>query len=166
MKASKDSKYFQDHMPGNICFGCGRKNHEGLRISSYWDGDEAVCIWQSQEKYQGWKGIMNGGILASLFDCHAMCTAMAAAYRAENRPLDSEPLYHYATAKLCISYLRPTSNDHPVEIRAVVKEFKGKKVVLKCTSRSQGQITAEAEIIAVRVFDSSSGENKFVKRVD
>ena len=147
--------FFQDHMPGNVCFGCGRDSHDGLKISSYWEGEEAVCIWKSQEKYQGWKDILNGGILATLIDCHTMCTAMAAVYQSENRTLESKPIYRYATGTIKVKYLKPTSNLHPVELRAKVTEMKGRKVVLKCVTISQGVITAEADIVAIRVFDSS-----------
>ena len=65
MQNLREKDYFQNHMPGNVCFGCGKENHQGLKISSYWEGFESVCIWESQEKYQGWKGILNGGILAT-----------------------------------------------------------------------------------------------------
>lgn len=150
---SKD--IFQNHMPGNICFGCGQDNHQGLKIKSYWDGEEAVCIWQSKEQYQGWKGLLNGGIIATLIDCHCMCTSMAATYRAENRTLDSQPEYRYATGTMTIKYLKPTSNDIPVELRATVKEIKGRKVTVDCKVLSEGQLTAMAEVIAIRVFDSS-----------
>ena len=151
----QEKKYFQDHMPGNVCFGCGRENHQGLKISSYWEGEESVCIWESQEKYQGWRGILNGGILATLIDCHTMCTAMAAAYQAENRDLDSEPLYRYATGTISVKFLKPTSNEKPIELRARVKEIKGRKIIMSCVALSEGVITAEAEVIAIRVFDSS-----------
>ena len=154
----KEKDYFQDHMPGNVCFGCGRSNHDGLKISSYWEGDESVCIWESQEKYQGWKGILNGGILATLIDCHTMCTAMAAAYQAENRALESQPVYRYATGTISVKYLKPTLNTKPIELRAKIKEIKGRKVVMSCIAKSDGEITAEAEVIAIRVFDSSKDE--------
>lgn len=158
----KEKDYFQDHMPGNVCFGCGRNNHDGLKISSYWEDDESVCIWESQEKYQGWKGILNGGILATLIDCHTMCTAMAAVYKAENRSIESSPIYRYATGTINVKYLKPTSNEKPIELRATVKEIKGRKVVLSCITKSDGEITAEAEVIAIRVFDSSKdGESVF-----
>ena len=146
---------FQNHMPGNICFGCGQSNHQGLKIKSYWEGKEAVCLWQSEEKYQGWKGLMNGGILATLIDCHCMCTAMAAAYKSENRTLDSLPAYRYATGTITVKYLKPTSNTKPVELRATVKEIRRKVVVLNCKVLSEGVLTATAEVVAIRVFDSS-----------
>ena len=53
MADQQEKQYFQDFMPGNVCFGCGRDNHFGLKISSFWEGDEAVCIWNSEEKTCG-----------------------------------------------------------------------------------------------------------------
>ena len=153
-------KYFQDFMPDNVCFGCGQDNHFGLKIKSYWEGEEAVCIWNSEEKYQGWKNVLNGGILASLIDCHTMGTAMAAAYKAEDRPMDTMPEYRYATGTITVKYLKPTSNLKPIELRAKVLEMKGKKVVMVCDAFSEGVRTATAEVIAIRVFDSSKGGNK------
>ncbi len=150
-----DTKYFQDFMPGNICFGCGRDNHEGLKISSYWQGKEAICHWRSEDKYQGWKGVLNGGIIATLIDCHTMCTAMAEAYKSENRTLDTNPIYRYATGTLTVNYLKPTLNDAPVTLKAKVIEVKGKKTVLKCEVWSNEELTAQADVVAIRVFDSS-----------
>ena len=147
--------YFQDHIPENVCFGCGNANHEGLQIKSYWEGDVSVCHWMPEEKYHGWANLLNGGIMATLVDCHCMGTAMAYAYRAEERDLDSEPVYRYATGSLEVKYLKPTSNLHPVELRAKVEEVKGRKVVMTCQLLSQGVITAEAKAVAIRVFDSS-----------
>ena len=150
-----NSKYFQDHMPGNVCFGCGQ-NHDGLKIKSYWDGDEAVCHWESQEKYHGWKNLMNGGIMATLIDCHCMCTAMADAYRNEDRKLDSQPEYRYATGSMSIRYIKPTPND-TVELRAKVTETKGRKTKVNCDFiSSKGEVSATAEVIAIRVFDGNT----------
>ena len=132
MNSSKEKEYFQDAMPGNVCFGCGNDNHEGLQIKSYWEGDEAVCIWQSKEKYHGWADLLNGGIMATIIDCHCMGAAIAHAYRLENRPLNSEPEYRYATGSLNIKYLLPTSNNHPAELRAQIVEVKNRKTVIKC----------------------------------
>lgn len=151
--------YFQDNMPGNICFGCGKSHEDGLNIKSFWEGEEAVCHWTSQPKYQGWKNLLNGGIIASLIDCHCMCTAMAAAYKAENRGLDSQPEYRYATGTLNVKYLKPTPNDAKIELRAVVTEIKNRKTVFKCDFFANGEKTAEAEVVALRVFDSSKADN-------
>lgn len=154
----EDRDFFQDYMPENICFGCGVHNDDGLHVKSYWEGDESVCHWQSEAKYQGWPKLLNGGVMATLVDCHCICTAVAHAYRLENRTLDTAPEYRYATGTLNIKYLLPTPNDHMVEIRARISEVKNKKMVLNCDIYSQGKKTAEAEVIAIRVYDSSQNE--------
>ena len=152
-----DSKFFQDHMPENVCFGCGH-NHEGLQIKSYWEGEVAICDWESKEKYHGWSKLLNGGIMATLIDCHCMCTAMAYAYKMEGRDLETFPEYRYATGTLSVKYLKPTPNTQ-IQLRATVEEMKGRKTVLKCELLDyEGNKTAEADVIAIRVFDSS--ENK------
>lgn len=150
-------------MPENVCFGCGINNPDGLRIKSYWEGDESICRWMSEEKYHGWANLLNGGILATLIDCHTMGTAMADAYRREDRSLDSEPVYRYATGTITVKYLKPTPNDQEIELRAKVTEVKGRKTVLTCRAIVSGEVTAEADVIAIRVYDSSSheGENPF-----
>ena len=151
--------YIQDSMPGNVCFGCGNDNHDGLQIKSYWENDVSICKWRSEEKYHGWANLMNGGIIATIIDCHCMGTAMSHAYKLENRAMDSMPEYRYATGTLSVKYLAATSNIHEAELRASVIEVKGRKTVLKCELISQGTKTAEADVVAIRVFDSSM-ENK------
>lgn len=149
-------------MPENVCFGCGH-NHDGLQIKSFWEGNESVCQWKSKEMYHGWSDLMNGGIIATLIDCHCMGTAMADAYRRENRSLDTEPIYRYATGTLSVKYLKPTHNSS-VELRARVVEVKGRKTVLTCEFYSDSkELTATANVIAIRVFDGSgdSGNNPF-----
>ena len=158
MAKQSKSPYFQDYMPENVCFGCGVRNPGGLHIKSYWDGDEAVCRWNSQERYHGWADLLNGGIIATLIDCHCMCTAMAHAYKSEGRELDSLPEYRYATGTLSVKYLKPTPN-REVELRARVVEVKNKKTVLKCDLYSGGAKRAEADVVAIRVYDSSQPQN-------
>ena len=153
-----DKTYFQDYMPGNLCFGCGKDNSKGLHVQSHWEGDEAVCIWISEPRYQGWQGLMNGGILATLIDCHCMGTAMAAAYRAEGRQLGSDPYYRYATGHISVDYLKPTPNDVPITLRAQIVEIKDRKTRLTCQAYAEGVMTAEAEVVAFRVFEGEHDE--------
>jgi acyl-coenzyme A thioesterase PaaI-like protein len=156
--------YFQDYMPGNVCFGCGKEHPEGLQIKSFWEGETGVCHWQPAEKYHGWANLLNGGILATLVDCHCMCTAMAHAYRLEKRELDTEPVYRYATGTLSVKYLKPTSTLHPVSLKATILEVKNKRTNLLCEVFSEGVKTAEAQVVAIRVYDSSQPQanNPFV----
>jgi acyl-coenzyme A thioesterase PaaI-like protein len=155
---------FQDHMPGNVCFGCGRDNHEGLRISSHWEGDVAVCRWRPEPRYDGWRGLVNGGIIATLIDCHCMCTAMAHAVRREGRSLDSQPYYRFATGQITVRYVAPTPSNRLLELRARVVSVKdGRKYGLECEvwsgEESGGTMTARSEVVAFLVFSSDNPDH-------
>ena len=146
---------FQDLIPNNLCFGCGPQNAHGLRIKSFWSGDEAVCTYHPESYHMaGPPQYLNGGIIATLIDCHCICTAIAHLYKTEGRTVGCEPNIWCATGKLEVRYLRPTPIDSPVDLRARIVEASPRKVVLHCTLSSCGQPTAEAEVVAVRVSDA------------
>jgi acyl-coenzyme A thioesterase PaaI-like protein len=146
-------KAFQDYYPDPLsyCYGCGRLNEQGLQIKSYWDGDESVCVFQPRPYHTAIPGFVYGGLIASLIDCHSTGTAAAAAYRAEGRPMDSLPPFRYLTASLHIDYLRPTPIDLPLEVRASVKEIKGRKVVISASLLAHGELCAKGEVVAVQM---------------
>ncbi len=151
--------FFQKYMPGDVCFGCGRSNPDGLQIKSYWEGDDCVCVWQPEKKHQGWPDITCGGIIATLIDCHCMASAMATAIRNENRPLGSEPEYRFATGTLNIKYLKPTPIASPLTLRAKVTYIKNERIyTLHCDLFAENQKTVEAEVTAFLVY-SSNQEN-------
>ena len=126
-------------------------NEHGLQIKSYWDGEETVCIFHPKPYYVAIPGYVYGGLIASLIDCHCTGTAAAAAYRAEGRAMDTEPPLRFLTASLHIDYVHPTPLGVPLEIRARVKEIKGRKVVVAATLSAQGEICARGEVVAVQV---------------
>ena len=142
-------------MPGNVCFGCGTEHPEGLQIKSYWDGSVAICHWQPEEKYRGWPRLLNGGIMATIIDCHCIGTAMAYACKQEDRDIDSTPSYRYATGRLKINYYTPTSTKDLITLRAQIIEHNQRKIAMTCTLKSRNIITAEAEVIAIKVYNSS-----------
>ena len=117
----------QDQIPHNHCWGCGTLNPCGLQIKSYPDGDGTVCRFQpSPEHMAGPTHVVNGGIIAAVVDCHTICTAIADAYRVAGRALGSEPLLWCVTASLKVDYLAPTPIDAPMELRARIREVKGR----------------------------------------
>ena len=72
--------YFQDGLHGSHCYGCGAWNDKGLRIKSFWDGDESVCIYQPEPYHAAMPpDVMNGGTIAAIIDCHGQCSAPGAA---------------------------------------------------------------------------------------
>lgn len=145
-------KAFQDYYPDdlNYCYGCGRLNEHGLQVKSYWQGEEAVCFYQPQPHHISLPGYVYGGLIASLIDCHSTGTAAAAAYRAAGRAMDSEPPFRYLTAGLHVDYLKPTPLGVPLEVRAVVKEIKGRKAVISSLVLANGEVSARGEVICVQ----------------
>ena len=153
MKNEKRSKAFQDYYTDEVscCYGCGRLNEDGLQIKSYWDGDEAVCTYTPRSYHTAIPGFVYGGLIASLIDCHSTGTAAAAAYRAENRDMDSEPRFRYVTASLKVDYLRPTPIDRDLIVRAKVEEISSRKVVVHSTLHVGDDITARGEVTVVQM---------------
>lgn len=148
-------KAFQDYYPDSLsyCYGCGRLNEHGLQIKSYWEGDEAVCLFQPRTYHTAIPGYVYGGLIASLIDCHSTGTAAAAAYRAAGREMDSLPAFRFLTASLHVDYLRPTPIDAPLEVRATVKEIKGRKIIIASTLSAHGEICARGEVVTVQMPD-------------
>jgi acyl-coenzyme A thioesterase PaaI-like protein len=146
-------KAFQDYYPDHLahCYGCGRLNEYGLQIKSYWDGEESVCRFNPKPYHTAIPGYVYGGLIASLIDCHGTGTAAAAMYRAENRAMDTEPPFRFVTASLHVDYLRPTPIDATLEVRARVKEIKGRKVVMTLTLSAKGEMCARGQVVAVQM---------------
>src|ERR1041385_5557676 len=124
-----DELSFQDQGSVRNCHGCGADNPSGLRLKSYWDGDEAVAKWFARPEYcGGTPDNLNGGIIASLIDCHSLNLAIARAYRDEQRAIGSTPRIGYVTANLTVSYLKPTPLREIVELRARIEKIEGRKI--------------------------------------
>ncbi len=61
--------------PKNTCFGCGPANPQGLRIRSRVEAEEIVADWTPQPHHAAFPGVLNGGIIGALLDCHCNWTA-------------------------------------------------------------------------------------------
>ncbi len=96
-------------------------------------------------------GFVYGGLLASLVDCHGTGTAAAAAYRAEGRPMDSQPPLRFVTASLKVEYLKPTPLGPPLELRGRAVEVKGRKVVVQIGLFAEGVECVRGEVVAVQL---------------
>ncbi len=121
----------------SICFGCGPANEQGLHIKTFLENGEYVCRWKPQAHHHAFPGVLNGGIIGSLLDCHsnwAACHHLMVA-RGESAPPCT------VTADFHVTLKRPTPmND--VLLRAKVVETEGDKVVVEATMEAGGKITA------------------------
>ena len=90
--------------PNSICFGCGPSNKDGLQLKSYRSNGGLIAEFKCEEKHQAFPGVINGGIIGSLIDCHGNWTA-AMAIMDKN---DWEKPQCTVTAQYEIKLKRPT----------------------------------------------------------
>jgi hypothetical protein len=79
------------YAPSNACFGCGPANADGVHVRSFARGDEVVADWMPEQKYEAFPGVLNGGIIGTLLDCH--CNWTAAYHLMQNAGADSPPVH-------------------------------------------------------------------------
>lgn len=145
----------QDQIPGNYCWGCGADNPEGLQLKSFWIGGEASAVFLPHARFAaGPRHFLNGGIIATLLDCHGVCTAIAQAYDAEQRPIGSEPEIWCATTSMAVDYLRPTPIGDEVELRGWVAAVDDGTTTVECVLACAGKERARATVRSVRVPES------------
>jgi acyl-coenzyme A thioesterase PaaI-like protein len=137
--------------PHTICFGCGPANAEGLNIRSFpsdSDADEVVAEWTPKPMHQAFPGVMNGGIIGALMDCHSNWTA--AWHLMRQRGADRPPTC--VTADYHVRMLKPTPTDGPVRLSARVVEATDDRATVDCELSATGVVTATCRgtFVAVR----------------
>jgi acyl-coenzyme A thioesterase PaaI-like protein len=145
----------QAQLHDNFCWGCGADNHGGLQLQSHWqDDDTTVARWTpAPEHAAGPKHVVNGGIIATILDCHGVCTALADAHRREGRDIGSEPQIWYATTSMKVDYLRPTPLGPELTLRAEVVSVEGPRSAVDCVLEAEGKERARARVEVIRVPD-------------
>ncbi|MDO8567474.1 MAG: PaaI family thioesterase [Dehalococcoidales bacterium] len=90
-----------------LCFGCGNNNPFGLKLHFKWDGQTARAEFIPGEHYQGWKGIIHGGILSCILD-------EAMTYAAHFQGLNC------ITARMYVTFKRPAVVDELLVITSSI----------------------------------------------
>jgi acyl-coenzyme A thioesterase PaaI-like protein len=126
------------YAPHNECFGCGPANTKGLRIKSRVEGDEVVAEFTPQEHHIAFPGVVNGGIIGAVLDCH--CNWTAAWHLMVKHGQPSPPCT--VTADYTIKLKRPTPLGVPLKLRAKVAESGDDRAVIEATMEADGKITA------------------------
>lgn len=128
----------QRYAPEGRCFGCGPANPKGLRIESHPAGDELVCDWMPEPHHEAFAGVLNGGIIGALLDCHGNWTA---AWHLLRRDGGAGPPTT-VTADYTVKLKRPTPTDRPVHLTAKVVSSDGPWVDVEAAITSGGKVTA------------------------
>lgn len=123
------------YAPESICFGCGPANPNGLHVRSFALGDpsdllsEVVSDWVPKSYHEAFPGILNGGIIGSLLDCHSNWTA---AWHLMRKTGANHPPCT-VTADYAIQLSRPTPTQGAVHLSARVVESTEDRAVVEAT---------------------------------
>ena len=138
------------YAPGSACFGCGPANERGLHVRSFpsAEGDEVVCEWRGDPQYEAFPGVLNGGIIGALLDCHSN---WAASYHLMRRTGAERPPCT-VTADYSIKLLRPAPTDDVLHLSARVVEATDERAVVEATLSAGGKTcaTCRGTFVAVR----------------
>jgi len=129
--------------PGLTCFCCGHANPKGLHLRSYQDGDAVVGTFRPWPEHDNGAGFLNGGVIATVLDCHSFAAVMVEADRQGWEPLGGAPL-PFVTAGIELRYLRPTPLYEPSGLWARLRSASADEVVAEAEVRWDGKPRAAA----------------------
>ncbi|WP_081290981.1 PaaI family thioesterase [Mycobacterium asiaticum] len=130
-----DTIAIQDRLfPTMTCFGCGPANPRGLRLKSYPADGHVRATFAPWPEHDNGMGFLNGGIIATLLDCH---TAAGVMNEAAAQGWEAPPgvLIPFVTAGIDVRYLRPSPLDNEIELKAVI------------VKSSEAEIVCDAELV-------------------
>ncbi|HYE66608.1 MAG TPA: PaaI family thioesterase [Pyrinomonadaceae bacterium] len=136
------------YAPQNACFGCGPANEKGLRIRSFVREGEVVAEWQPEPHHEAFPGMLNGGIIGTLLDCHSNWTA---AWHLMQRTGAEHPPCT-VTADYTIKLLRPTPTSGKVRLVANVAESQDDRAIIEAQLIAGGKVcaTCRGTFVAVK----------------
>lgn len=144
-----DSLSLQErYAPHNTCYGCGPSNEKGLKVRSFPEGDEVVAHWTPEAHHEAFPGVLNGGVIGTILDCH--CNWTAAWHLMNQRGEDTPPCT--VTMDYAIKLRRPTPSDRSL------------RLVARVTDSTEDVVTVRAELYADdKLCDTCEGRFVAVK---
>jgi uncharacterized protein (TIGR00369 family) len=132
------------------CFVCGENNPNGLRLSFEIDKQRQTLktTFEASPTFQGWDGIVHGGIVSTLLD-----EAMA--------KLVYELGYHAVTASLEIKFKKPAPILEPLHVFGEITEVNKRLIKAKAhVAKGDGTIlaTGKSTFLKQKPFSTSSPE--------
>jgi acyl-coenzyme A thioesterase PaaI-like protein len=119
------------------CFGCAPHNPIGLGLEFFEDGEEVISEWKPREHFEGFKGVLHGGIQAALHDEIASWVVFVKLGTAGY------------TQNLSLTYLAPVMvAKGPITLRSKLRDMDGNKATM-VTTLFDGEGKACSESLAV-----------------
>jgi acyl-coenzyme A thioesterase PaaI-like protein len=147
MNDVNDLSVQEKYAPNSICFGCGPANEKGLRIKSFRTENGLEMVFETKVEHQAFPGIINGGIISTLLDCHGNWAAtMALMDQNEN---DEPPCT--VTASFSMKLKRPTPTNTKLEISANIADISEDRADVNMILVANGKVCATGKGLFVAV---------------
>lgn len=148
MSQTSDRSIQETYAPNSICYGCGPANERGIGLRSFIEGDQLIATWQADSHYHAFEGVLCGGVVGTLLDCH--CNWSGAWQLMRNKQLQAPPCT--VTAEYKIVMKKPTPMNHPIHLRAHVVESSDRKAIVhgQLIVEDQVKATCEGTFVAVK----------------
>lgn len=119
------------------CFVCGLHNPSGLQLAFYeTSATEITAAYTAPPAFEGYPGVLHGGIIAALLDEGGSRAAMIGDHQ-----------HFMMTARLEVKYRRPTPTGQPLTVYGRLLKRRGRLATALAELRlADGTVTAEAEL--------------------
>ncbi len=115
------------------CFGCGLENTHGLKLDGFEvDEDTVTAAFVPQERFQGFEGVLHGGIVATALDEISAWSAML-----------TQGVFVF-TAKLEIAYRGKSPVGSSLQLSGRVEERRGRRLTIAGSMTHDGKTVAES----------------------
>lgn len=145
------------YSPNAVCFGCGPSNPKGLHIKSRPVGDLLVADWRPEPQHLAFANVTNGGIIATLLDCHGNMTAAYSLMK--ERGLEVPP--GTVTAELALRFHKPSPLKKELHVSAWCAGIEGDKVRVEGKLEIDGVKTVSMTGLYVAVKEGHPGFHKW-----
>ncbi len=112
------------------CFVCGDKNEYGLRVDFFCDDGVSRAEYVAEEKFQGYRNLLHGGIISALLDEVMIKAVIAKGILA-------------VTVEIEVKFIKPVKIGEKLFLEGKVTEEQKKMFTAKGTvTNSKGEIVA------------------------
>ena len=130
----KNGKFGDDR----YCFVCGELNQSGLRLNPEGKDGKGTIHWTPTREYQGYTGVLHGGITSALMDEAMAYAALSVVATA-------------VTAEITINFRKPVLTDESIIAEGKVVEQRGKIILTsgRILQKDNIMATATAKFVVV-----------------
>jgi uncharacterized protein (TIGR00369 family) len=116
-----------------------------------------VAEWRAQKHHEAFPGMLSGGIIGTLLDCHSNWAATH--HLMQKHGADTPPCT--VTAEFTVKLLRPTPTDGPIHLQARVVESGEDRAVVESRLEAGGKTCATCRGIFVAVQPGHPAYNRW-----